>query len=41
LVYVDDGVLTVSPGARNLVRRVASVFDIHLDPALGRHAVAV
>jgi hypothetical protein len=26
---------------RNLVRRVASAFDGYLDPALGRHAVAV
>jgi oxygen-independent coproporphyrinogen III oxidase len=41
LVFVDDGVITVPPGARNLVRRVASVFDVYLDPALGRHAVAV
>jgi oxygen-independent coproporphyrinogen-3 oxidase len=41
LVSVDDGMITVPPGARNLVRLVASVFDAYLDPALGRHAVAV
>jgi oxygen-independent coproporphyrinogen-3 oxidase len=41
LVHVGDGVITVLPDARNLVRRVASVFDAYLDPVLGRHAVAV
>jgi oxygen-independent coproporphyrinogen-3 oxidase len=41
LVSVDDGMITVPPSARNLVRLVASVFDAYLDPALGRHAIAV
>ncbi len=41
LVRVDCGVLTVPEPMRNLVRRVASVFDAYLDPASGRHAVAV
>lgn len=41
LVRVDRGVITVPEHARNLVRRVASAFDAYLDPAAGRHAVAV
>lgn len=41
LVHVADGVITVPDSARNLVRRVASAFDAYLDPAHGRHAVAV
>jgi oxygen-independent coproporphyrinogen-3 oxidase len=41
LARVDHGVITVPEPARNLVRRVASVFDAYLDPAAGRHAVAV
>lgn len=41
LAEVDGGVITVPESTRNLVRRVASVFDAYLDPAAGRHAVAV
>lgn len=41
LARADRGVITVPESARNLVRRVASVFDAYLDPAAGRHAVAV
>jgi oxygen-independent coproporphyrinogen III oxidase len=41
LARVDRGVVTVPEAVRNLVRRVASAFDAYLDPALGRHAVAV
>ncbi|MDR3534048.1 MAG: oxygen-independent coproporphyrinogen III oxidase [Rhodopila sp.] len=41
LARVDRGVITVPEAARNLVRRVASAFDAYLDPAAGRHAVAV
>jgi oxygen-independent coproporphyrinogen-3 oxidase len=41
LAEVDHRVITVPEAARNLVRRVASVFDAYLDPAAGRHAVAV
>jgi oxygen-independent coproporphyrinogen-3 oxidase len=41
LVRVDRGVVTVPEPARNLVRRVASTFDAYLNPAAGRHAVAV
>jgi oxygen-independent coproporphyrinogen-3 oxidase len=41
LVRVEGGVVTVPEPARKLVRRVASVFDAYLDPAAGRHAVAV
>jgi oxygen-independent coproporphyrinogen III oxidase len=41
LAEVDGGVITVPESARNLVRRVASAFDAYLDPAAGRHAVAV
>jgi oxygen-independent coproporphyrinogen-3 oxidase len=41
LVRVDRGVITVPEAMRALVRRVASAFDVHLDPATGRHAVAV
>jgi oxygen-independent coproporphyrinogen III oxidase len=41
LVRTEDGVITVPESARNLVRRVASTFDAYLDPAVGRHSVAV
>ena len=41
LAKVDGGVITVPDEMRNLVRRAASVFDAYLDPAAGRHAVAV
>lgn len=41
LARIDCGVVTVPEAMRNLVRRVASVFDAYLDPATGRHAVAV
>lgn len=41
LVRVDRGMVTVPETMRNLVRKVASVFDSYLDPAAGRHAVAV
>ncbi|MEA2736801.1 MAG: oxygen-independent coproporphyrinogen oxidase [Acetobacteraceae bacterium] len=41
LARVESGVVTVAEPARNLVRRVASAFDAYLDPAAGRHAVAV
>jgi oxygen-independent coproporphyrinogen-3 oxidase len=41
LARVDRGVVTVPEAMRMLVRRVASAFDAYLDPALGRHAVAV
>ena len=41
LVRIDRGVITVPESARNLVRRVAAAFDAYLDPAAGRHAVAV
>lgn len=41
LARIDRGVVTVPEAMRNLVRRVASVFDAYLDPAAGRHAVAV
>jgi oxygen-independent coproporphyrinogen-3 oxidase len=41
LARVQGGVVTVPESARNLVRRVASVFDAYIDPAAGRHAVAV
>ncbi len=41
LAHVDQHVITVPKGMRNLVRRVASLFDMYLDPASGRHAVAV
>lgn len=41
LVRVERGMVTVPENMRNLVRKVASVFDSYLDPAAGRHAVAV
>jgi len=41
LARIDRGVITVPEASRNLVRRVASQFDAYLDPAAGRHAVAV
>ena len=41
LARIDHGVITVPEPMRNLVRRVASVFDAYLDPTAGRHAVAV
>jgi oxygen-independent coproporphyrinogen-3 oxidase len=41
LARIDRGVITVPEPMRNLVRRVASAFDAYLDPAAGRHAVAV
>jgi coproporphyrinogen III oxidase-like Fe-S oxidoreductase len=41
LARVESGVITVPEESRNLVRRVASQFDAYLDPAAGRHAVAV
>jgi oxygen-independent coproporphyrinogen III oxidase len=41
LARVDRGVISIPGEMRNLVRRVASVFDAYLDPAAGRHAVAV
>ncbi|HBK07330.1 MAG TPA: oxygen-independent coproporphyrinogen III oxidase [Acetobacteraceae bacterium] len=41
LTRIDHGVITVPEAMRNLVRRVASVFDAYLDPTAGRHAVAV
>ncbi len=41
LAQIDNGVVIVPEAARNLVRRVASVFDAYLDPAAGRHAPAV
>jgi oxygen-independent coproporphyrinogen-3 oxidase len=41
LARIDRGVVTVPESARNLVRRVASAFDLYLDPSAGRHAVAV
>lgn len=41
LANVDRGVITIPEAARNLARKVASVFDAYLDPAAGRHAVAV
>lgn len=41
LARIDGGVITVPETSRNLVRRVASQFDAYLDPAAGRHAVAV
>jgi oxygen-independent coproporphyrinogen-3 oxidase len=41
LARVDRGVITVPEAMRALVRRVASAFDGYLDPAAGRHAVAV
>jgi len=41
LARVDGGVITVPEESRNLVRKVASEFDAYLDPAAGRHAVAV
>jgi oxygen-independent coproporphyrinogen III oxidase len=41
LVRVDHGVVMVPETMRTLVRRVASAFDAYLDPATGRHAVAV
>jgi oxygen-independent coproporphyrinogen-3 oxidase len=41
LARVDHGVITVPEAMRALVRRVASAFDAYLDPAAGRHAVAV
>lgn len=41
LARVEDGVITVPEESRNLVRKVASEFDAYLDPAAGRHAVAV
>jgi oxygen-independent coproporphyrinogen-3 oxidase len=41
LARIEDGVVTIPESARNLVRRVASAFDAYLDPAAGRHAVAV
>ena len=41
LATIESGVITVPEDARNLVRRVASAFDAYLDPAAGRHAVAV
>ncbi len=41
LAQVDRWVVTVPEDMRNLVRLVASTFDAYLDPALGRHAVAV
>jgi oxygen-independent coproporphyrinogen III oxidase len=41
LVRVDRGVIVVPEAMRALVRRVASAFDAYLDPAAGRHAVAV
>jgi oxygen-independent coproporphyrinogen-3 oxidase len=37
----NGGVVAVPDAMRNLVRRVASVFDAYLDPTAGRHAVAV
>jgi oxygen-independent coproporphyrinogen-3 oxidase len=37
----NGSVIAIPDGMRNLVRRVASVFDAYLDPATGRHAVAV
>jgi oxygen-independent coproporphyrinogen-3 oxidase len=41
LVQIDGGTIVVPEKARKLVRRVASAFDTWLDPAAGRHAVAV
>jgi oxygen-independent coproporphyrinogen-3 oxidase len=41
LVRVERGVVSVPASMRALVRLVASVFDAYLDPAAGRHAVAV
>ena len=41
LARIERGTVTVPEAMRNLVRRVASVFDAYLDPAAGRHAVAV
>jgi oxygen-independent coproporphyrinogen III oxidase len=41
LVRVDRGLITVPEAMRALVRLVASAFDVYLDPATGRHAVAV
>jgi oxygen-independent coproporphyrinogen III oxidase len=41
LVRVDRGVIVVPEVGRALVRLVASAFDAYLDPAAGRHAVAV
>lgn len=41
LVRIERGAITVPETMRNLVRRVACVFDAYLDPAAGRHAVAV
>jgi oxygen-independent coproporphyrinogen III oxidase len=41
LARIDRGVITVPEPMRNLIRRVASAFDAYLDPAAGRHAVAV
>lgn len=41
LARVEAGVITVPEDARPLVRKVASLFDTYLDPAVGRHAIAV
>lgn len=41
LVQLDRGVIMIPEAMRALVRRVASAFDAYLDPATGRHAVAV
>ncbi|HVY17204.1 MAG TPA: oxygen-independent coproporphyrinogen III oxidase [Rhodopila sp.] len=41
LVAIERGVIHVPEASRSLIRKVASIFDIYLDPALGRHAVAV
>ena len=41
LARADRGVITIPEPMRNLVRRVASVFDAYLDPTAGRHAVVV
>jgi oxygen-independent coproporphyrinogen-3 oxidase len=41
LARIEGGVVTVPDSARSLVRLVASAFDAYLDPAAGRHAVAV
>jgi oxygen-independent coproporphyrinogen-3 oxidase len=41
LVHIQGSVVTVPESARPILRRIASAFDAYLDPAAGRHAVAV
>ena len=41
LVSVNDGRVTVTPAGRNLVRLIASAFDLYLRRSQRRHSVAV